>query len=44
MIIDIQCINTCEQRVVEALKLSKELVDCGTTDISLFTYGGNNEE
>lgn len=44
MIIDIQCINTCEQRVVEALKLGKELVDCGTTDISLFTYGGNNEE
>ena len=44
MIIDVQCINTCEQRVVEALKLGKELVDCGTTDISLFTYGGNNEE
>ena len=38
-IIDITCKGTCEQRVVEALKLGKELVDCGTTDISLFTYG-----
>lgn len=34
--IDIQCEHTCEQKVVEALKLGKELVDSGTTDTSLF--------
>ena len=39
-IIDIQCKNTCEARVVEALKLGKELIDTGTTDASIFTYTG----
>ena len=35
-IIDITCGRTCEDRVVEALKHGKELVDMGTTDASLF--------
>lgn len=35
-IIDITCQGTCEDRVVEALKQGKELVDMGTTDVSLF--------
>lgn len=35
-IIDITCSRTCEDRVVEALKQGKELVDMGATDTSLF--------
>lgn len=35
-IIDITCKGTCEDRVVEALKQGKELLDLGTTDASLF--------
>lgn len=37
-IIDISCKGTCEQRVTEALKLGKELVDTGTTDTEIFKY------
>lgn len=37
-IIDIQCEGTCEARVVEALKLGKELIDTGTIDSSIFMY------
>ena len=35
-IIDINCNGTCEERVTEALKQGKELLDMGTTDTSLF--------
>lgn len=35
-IIDITCEGTCEQRITEALKLGKELLDTGTTDASIF--------
>lgn len=35
-IIDITCKGTCEDRVVEALKLGQELLDTGTADASLF--------
>ena len=35
-IIDITCKGTCEDKVVEALKQGKELVDMGATDVSLF--------
>ena len=35
-IIDITCKRTCEDKVVEALKQGKELVDMGATDVSLF--------
>ena len=37
-IIDISCSGTVEQRVTEALKLGKELVDSGITDASIFKY------
>ena len=37
-IIDISCEGTCEQRVTDALKLGKELLDTGTCDASLFEY------
>ena len=35
-IIDITCEGTCENRVTEALKQGKQLLDTGTTDTSLF--------
>lgn len=35
-IIDITCKGTCEDRVTVALKQGKELLDTGTTDVSLF--------
>lgn len=35
-IIDITCKGTCEDRVVEALKIGQELLDTGTADASLF--------
>lgn len=35
-VIDITCGGTCEDRVVEALKQGKELLDTGTADPSLF--------
>ena len=37
-IIDITCKGTCEDRVTEALKQGKQLLDTGTTDVSLFEY------
>ena len=39
-IIDITCKGTCEDRVTEALKQGKELLDMGTTDVELFKYFG----
>jgi len=39
-IIDIICKGTCEDRVTEALKQGKELLDMGTTDVELFKYFG----
>lgn len=39
-IIDITCRGTCEDKVTEALKQGKELLDMGTTDVSLFEYFG----
>ena len=41
-IIDISCSGTCEERVTEALKVGKELIDSGTTDPDIFRYTGNN--
>lgn len=40
-IIDITCEGTCEQRVTEALKQGKELIDSGITDASVFKYFGD---
>ena len=40
-IIDIICKGTCEDRVTEALKQGKELLDMGTTDVELFKYFGD---
>lgn len=40
-IIDIICKGTCEDRVTEALKQGKELLDMGTTDVELFKYYGD---
>lgn len=39
-IIDITCKGTCEDRITEALKQGKELLDMGTTDVELFRYFG----
>lgn len=39
-IIDITCKGTCEDRITEALKQGKELLDMGTTDVELFKYFG----
>lgn len=39
-IIDLTCTGTCEDRVTEALKQGKELLDMGTTDVELFKYFG----
>ena len=39
-IIDITCKGTCEDRVTEALKQGKELLDMGTTNVELFKYFG----
>lgn len=39
-IIDLTCTGTCEDRVTEALKQGKELLDMGTTDTELFKYYG----
>ena len=36
-IIDITCAHTCEDRVAQALKQGKELINMGNTDVSLFT-------
>ena len=41
-VIDITCAHTCEDRVVQALKQGKELVDMGTTDASLFMLDNSN--
>jgi Superfamily II DNA/RNA helicases, SNF2 family len=35
-IIDITCTGTCEDRVARALRQGKELLDTGTTDVSVF--------
>lgn len=35
-VIDLTCLGTCEDRVVEALKQGKELLSTGETDASLF--------
>lgn len=35
-IIDLTCLGTCEDRVTEALKQGKQLLDTGITDASLF--------
>ena len=40
-IIDITCSGTCEDKVTEALKQGKELLDMGTTDVELFKYYGD---
>lgn len=40
-IIDITCKGTCEDRVTEALKQGKELLDMGTTDVDIFNYYGD---
>ena len=40
-IIDLTCKGTCEDRVTEALKQGKELLDMGTTDVELFKYYGD---
>ena len=40
-IIDLTCKGTCEDRVVQALKQGKELLDMGTTDTELFKYFGD---
>lgn len=42
-IIDIICKGTCENRVTEALKQGKELLDMGTTDADLFKYYGEEK-
>lgn len=39
-IIDLICKYTCEDKVTEALKQGKELLDTGTTDTSIFEYFG----
>ena len=40
-IIDLKCSNTCEDKITEALKQGKELLDMGTTDVELFKYSGD---
>lgn len=40
-IIDLTCKGTAEERVTEALKQGKELLDMGTTDVELFKYFGD---
>ena len=40
-IIDLTCKGTCEDRVTEALKQGRELLDMGTTDVELFKYYGD---
>ena len=40
-IIDIICKGTCEEKITEALKQGKELLDMGTTDVELFKYFGD---
>lgn len=40
-IIDLTCKGTCEDRVTEALKQGKELLDMGNTDVELFKYYGD---
>lgn len=37
-VVDITCRGTCEDRVVEALKQGKELLDTGTADPEIFRY------
>ena len=39
-IIDITANGTCEDRITEALKQGKELLDTGRTDVELFKYFG----
>ena len=39
-IIDLICKGTCEDKVTEALKQGKELLDMGVTDVELFKYFG----
>ena len=39
-IIDLICKGTCEDKVTEALKQGKELLDMGITDVELFKYFG----
>lgn len=40
-IIDLTCKGTCEEKITEALKQGKELLDMGTTDVELFKYYGD---
>lgn len=40
-IIDLTCKGTCEDRVTQALKQGRELLDMGTTDVELFKYFGD---
>lgn len=40
-IIDLTCKGTCEDKVTEALKQGKELLDMGTTDVEIFKYFGD---
>ena len=40
-IIDLTCRGTCEDKITEALKQGKELLDTGTTDVELFKYYGD---
>lgn len=40
-IIDLTCTGTCEDRVTEALKQGKELLDMGNADVELFKYYGD---
>lgn len=42
-IIDLTCFGTCEDRVVQALKQGKELLDMGTTDVEVFKYFGGDK-
>ena len=39
-IIDLICKGTCEDKVTEALKQGKELLDMSITDVELFKYFG----
>ena len=40
-IIDLTCKGTCEEKITTCLKLGKELLDMGTTDVELFKYYGD---
>ena len=40
-IIDLTCKGTCEEKITTCLKLGKELLDTGITDVELFKYYGD---